>query len=804
MKNYFFLICMVVLGLFAKAQNGLENIYVERYYVADAIDAANSHPAIPVGAVTYRIYADMLPGYKVQSIYGSVAHNLTMTTSTYFFNQSDYGDVTPSYSATNAKKNTVMLDSWLTTGGTCTGYLGVPKSEDNGSGNFVNSNAPQLLQNNAAQAGIPLTTQDGMWAGTVPTTTMLGLDALLPIFGDGSANGNSFVVTNGAWACLAGAAGPIAASNKVLIAQITTDGVFHFELNIQIGTPSLGTQNYVASNPSTGELSISSLTQTLYPNPVPPTVTTASVSNLLTTTAICGGNVIDDGHSNVTARGVCWSTSSNPSIADFKTVNGTGTGAFTSNLTGLTAGATYHVRAYATNDMGTSYGDDVVFTTPFLVTFNVDMSTALGFIPGADLVYIAGNFPGASWNAPGSNPALQLNRVGSTLTYTLVMNLPAGTYQYKYFKNAGWDGGEYTGGDNRSVTISTASTINDIWGGSINWANLQWPGSGTIDLGSAYNVYAQAYIANISWTAGGTYGLQAWIGYSNDNSDPSTWTNWVPASFNGQVGDNDEFKANLGAATTNSGTYYYASRFQFGNGAYKYGGFSGGFWDGSANVNGVLTVNAPATKTLNVTVFLEGLYNSESGMMVKTQNADADGNQWNMFTGDIADTLTVSLAETTDTYATVYSASGVAINTDGSIVLDAVPASLSGNYYIIIRHRNHVETWSQSVSFAGSIINYNFTDAAEKAWGSNLKQNGSVFCIFTGDANGDQYIDGFDLALVFNQNLASAFDYQTEDMNGDGFVDGFDLALVFNNNLIGAGMNTPVAPLGLIRPGRKI
>jgi len=209
----------------------------------------------------------MLPGYKVQSIYGSPQHTLLMNTTTYFFNQADYGTTIPTFSATNAKKNTVMLDSWLSTGGACNGYLGVPKTEDNGVGNFVNSNVPQLLQNNAAQAGIPLTTQDGMMAGTVPSTITIGIGSEINVFGDGTANGNSFTVTNGAWSCLAGASGPIPASNKVLIAQITTDGTFHFELNIQIGTPTGGTETYVASNPGTGELTIPSLTQTLYPVP---------------------------------------------------------------------------------------------------------------------------------------------------------------------------------------------------------------------------------------------------------------------------------------------------------------------------------------------------------------------------------------------------------------------------------------------------------------------------------------------------------------------------------------------------------
>lgn len=272
-----FIICLSVLGFVAQAQNGLENIYVERYYVADAIDAANSSPAIPVGAVTYRIYADMLPGYKVQTIFGIPAHPMTMTTTTEFWNQADFGASIPTFSSTNAKKNTVMLDSWLTAGGACNGFNGVPKSEDNGVGNFVNTNVPQLLQNNAAQAGIPLTTQDGMLAGTVPTAGTLGIDpAMLDLFGDGTANGNTFLVPDGSWYCLAGAPGPIPATNRVLIAQITTDGIFHFELNIQIGTPTGGTENYVHSNPTGVEITVPFLTQTHYPAPQAPSVSITS------------------------------------------------------------------------------------------------------------------------------------------------------------------------------------------------------------------------------------------------------------------------------------------------------------------------------------------------------------------------------------------------------------------------------------------------------------------------------------------------------------------------------------------------
>jgi hypothetical protein len=99
------------------------------------------------------------------------------------------------------------------------------------------------------------------------------------------------------------------------------------------------------------------------PESVAPTVTTTTISAIADITATSGGNVISDGGASVTARGVCWSTSANPTIANSHTTDGTGTGVFVSSLTGLLRETTYHVRAYATNSVGTSYGNDLSFLT---------------------------------------------------------------------------------------------------------------------------------------------------------------------------------------------------------------------------------------------------------------------------------------------------------------------------------------------------------------------------------------------------------------------------------------------------------
>jgi len=93
-----------------------------------------------------------------------------------------------------------------------------------------------------------------------------------------------------------------------------------------------------------------------------PTVTTISASSITENSAESGGNITDDGGATVTARGVCWSTSSNPTITDSYTSDGNGTGGFTSSITGLDQNTTYYVRAYATNSVGTAYGNEVSFT----------------------------------------------------------------------------------------------------------------------------------------------------------------------------------------------------------------------------------------------------------------------------------------------------------------------------------------------------------------------------------------------------------------------------------------------------------
>jgi hypothetical protein len=127
----------------------------------------------------------------------------------------------------------------------------------------------------------------------------------------------------------------------------------------------------------------------------PPSVITTAISNINPTSALSGGNITSDGYSAITARGVCWNTATNPTVAlPTKTNNGTGTGIFVSNITGLTLGITYYVRAYATNALGTSYGAEFSFTTDIAIGENYQGGIVAYILQSGDPGYIAGQIHG--------------------------------------------------------------------------------------------------------------------------------------------------------------------------------------------------------------------------------------------------------------------------------------------------------------------------------------------------------------------------------------------------------------------------
>jgi len=176
-----------------------------------------------------------------------------------------------------------------------------------------------------------------------------------------------------------------------------------------------------------------------------PELTTADVTQITLNSAVSGGTITSDGGEDITEKGVCWSTSTGPTIADSRTSDGDGSTAFTSNLVGLAEGTPYYVRAYATNSVGTAYGNEVTFSTSevtgaVLTTTEASSITPSSAVAGGNVTDAGGGTVtarGVCWGT-AQNPTTDDNKATSgTGTGSFTINLSGldnGTvYYYRAF-----------------------------------------------------------------------------------------------------------------------------------------------------------------------------------------------------------------------------------------------------------------------------------------------------------------------------------------------------------------------------------
>ncbi len=273
--------------------------------------------------------------------------------------------------------------------------------------------------------------------------------------------------------------------------------------------------------------------------------------------------------------------------------------------------------AYSTGGLGIFVDDfEITETDGVQVTFQVDMQNQT---VSGDGVHIAGSF-GADGYANWDPAGIEMTDGNSDDVYTVTLTLTANTdYEFKYINGNAWGSEEIVPGEcivpsttNRGYTTTTNdATLDEVCfgecsdcsgGSTLTWNNLQWPENASIAHNENVNIYAQAYENGITTVEGNQDQIQCWIGYSTADTDPSGWTNWVAATFNNKQGNNYEYTASLGNnQSLAAGTYYYASRFSLDGGDYTYGGFNdattGGFWDGTNNVSGELTISGPPVTT---------------------------------------------------------------------------------------------------------------------------------------------------------------------------------------------------------------
>lgn len=286
-----------------------------------------------------------------------------------------------------------------------------------------------------------------------------------------------------------------------------------------------------------------------------PSVTTNVATSITTNSAISGGNVTSDGGEIVTERGICYATTTNPTITNNIVASGSGTGLFTANLTGLTPGTTYYVRAYATNSVGTAYGNEVSFITipvslPILTTTNVSSITYTTAITGGNISSDGGAFVivrGVCWST-SPNPTIALstkttNGSGTGIYTSNINGLTAVTTYYVRAYATNCIGTAY-GNEVSFTTTTSLFPVLDIDGNGYdtihigfqvwmkqnlktthfkNGATITYPG--TDNAAWQYNTNgAYAWYNNDSATYKNTYGaLYNWHAVNTGNLCPTGW-----------------------------------------------------------------------------------------------------------------------------------------------------------------------------------------------------------------------------------------------------------------------------------------
>lgn len=227
-----------------------------------------------------------------------------------------------------------------------------------------------------------------------------------------------------------------------------------------------------------------------------PMVTTSAVTDVLQTTATSGGNVIATGFTDISARGVCWSTNQNPTIADSKTSEGTGIGTFKSKLTNLQQNTTYYVRAYATNGAGTAYGNQVSFKTmlnvvfPSVTTAAATNITSTAVTSGGNVTATGGGeitARGVCWS-DHQNPTIEDSKTndgeGTGEFRSQVSGLIPGTYYLRAYatNSAGTGYGNmlpFT--TEKTLPVLTTKAITEISAmGAVSGGNISSTGGGTL------------------------------------------------------------------------------------------------------------------------------------------------------------------------------------------------------------------------------------------------------------------------------------------------------------------------------------
>jgi uncharacterized protein (TIGR02145 family) len=309
--------------------------------------------------------------------------------------------------------------------------------------------------------------------------------------------------------------------------------------------------------------------------PAVPSLTTRELLNITNTTATGGGSITNDGGSSITAKGICWSISPNPTTTDSKTTDGTGTATFTSFITGLSANVTYYVRAYAINSTGTGYGNQQTFTTsstsntlPVVTSTSVTGLTTVQATFNAEVNSQGGGTVterGAVWNTSG-NPTVNSNRIPSgagTGVYTATITGLSGGSNYYVRAYAINNFGISYGVEipfttlfglatlttnnviAQSITASSGGNITDNGGSTVTVSGVVWNTTGTPNISDSKTTDGSgtgSYVSNLTaLSPSTTYYVRAYAtnstgtAYGNEQTFTTTATSPTVTDIDGNT-----------------------------------------------------------------------------------------------------------------------------------------------------------------------------------------------------------------------------------------------------------------------------
>ena len=196
----------------------------------------------------------------------------------------------------------------------------------------------------------------------------------------------------------------------------------------------------------------------------------------------------------------------------------------------------------------------------------------------------------------------------------------------------------------------------------------------------------------------------------------------------------------------------------------------------SATSPPVTVSTTPCSVMVNLKVYLQGFY-SGSGLMHAVLNPDS--------MPSLCDSIALQLASSLSPFSILYSSSA-GLNTDGTVQFLFPAAVMGSSFYLVLHHRNSLETWSSlPVAFNSSTVNYFFNTGASQAFGNRMADLGDGnFSVYSGDVNQDGLINLTDYNLLLNAASSFLSGYQPADLSGDYLVESTDLSLVENNQTV--------------------